>query len=88
MLYGLSGDALSYLRRWLNSNLVFGDDIYLTGILPDGRFVISQLMNDALAAAYAGSASSMASGWRSAMRRRPERGLRGVSRLSSAGSKG
>ena len=43
MLYGLSGDALSYLRRWLNSNLIFGDDIYLTGILPDGRFVISQL---------------------------------------------
>lgn len=43
MLYGLSGDAVSYLRRWLNSNLVFGDDIHLTGILPDGRFVISQL---------------------------------------------
>lgn len=43
LLYGLSGDALSYLRRWLNSNLVFGDDIHVTGILPDGRFVISQL---------------------------------------------
>jgi hypothetical protein len=43
MPYGLSGDPLSYLRRWLNSNLVFGDDIHLAGILPDGRFVISQL---------------------------------------------
>ena len=42
-LYGISGDAASYLYRWLNSNLLFGDDIRVEGILPDGRFVISQL---------------------------------------------
>lgn len=42
-LYGLSGSPAAYLRRWLNSNRLFGDDIRLVGILPDGRFVISQL---------------------------------------------
>jgi hypothetical protein len=42
-LYGLSGSPASYLRRWLNSNRLFGDDIRLIGMLPDGRFVISQL---------------------------------------------
>ena len=41
-IYGVSSDAASYLRRWLNSNEFFEDDIRLEGILPDGRFVISQ----------------------------------------------
>jgi hypothetical protein len=42
-LYGISDGPASYLRRWLNSNRLFGDDIRLVGVLPDGRFVISQL---------------------------------------------
>jgi hypothetical protein len=42
-LYGISEGPGSYLRRWLNSNHLFGDDIRLVGVLPDGRFVISQL---------------------------------------------
>ncbi len=42
-LYGLSGGPAAYLRRWLNSNRLFGDDIRLVGVLSDGRFVISQL---------------------------------------------
>lgn len=40
--YGVSSDAVAYLRRWLHSNEFFGDDIRIEGILPDGRFVISQ----------------------------------------------
>ena len=42
-LYGLSSSPSAYLRRWLNSNRLFGDDIRLIGVLSDGRFVISQL---------------------------------------------
>lgn len=42
-IYGVSGDSVAYLHRWLNSNRVFGDDIRIEGTLPDGRFVISQL---------------------------------------------
>ena len=42
-LYGISDGPASYLRRWLNSNHLFGDDIRLVGVLSDGRFVISQL---------------------------------------------
>ncbi len=41
-LYGVSANAAAYLRRWLHSNEFFEDDIRLEGILPDGRFVISQ----------------------------------------------
>lgn len=42
-LYGISDGPGSYLRRWFNSNRLFGDDIRLVGVLPDGRCVISQL---------------------------------------------
>lgn len=42
-IYGISGTPAAYLSRWQNSNLLFGDDIRVEGILPDGRFVISQL---------------------------------------------
>lgn len=41
-LYGVSANAATYLRRWLHSNEFFEDDIRLEGILPEGRFVISQ----------------------------------------------
>lgn len=41
-IYGVSADAAAYLRRWLHSNEFFEDEIRLEGILPDGRFVISQ----------------------------------------------
>lgn len=41
-LYGVSANAAAYLRRWLHSNEFFEDDIRLEGVLPDGRFVISQ----------------------------------------------
>ena len=34
-LFGVSSDAAAYLRRWLHSNELFGDDIRLEGILPD-----------------------------------------------------
>jgi hypothetical protein len=41
--YGISDRPASYLRRWLNSSRLFGDDIRPAGVLPGGRFVISQL---------------------------------------------
>lgn len=41
-IHGVSSDAAAYLRRWLHSNEFFEDDIRLEGMLPDGRFVISQ----------------------------------------------
>jgi hypothetical protein len=41
-IYGVSSGPADYLRRWMHSNMFFDDDIRLEGILPDGRFVISQ----------------------------------------------
>jgi len=40
--YGISASASDYLRRWARANAIFGDDIRVEGILPEGRFLISQ----------------------------------------------
>jgi hypothetical protein len=64
-LYGLSGDPAAYLRRWLNSNRLFGDDIRLVGILSDGRFVISQLfVEGAMPTTHDMHRALSARGWR------------------------
>jgi hypothetical protein len=41
--YGVVAESPSaYLWRWSRTNLVFQDDVRVEGILPNGRFVISQ----------------------------------------------
>lgn len=40
--YGISHSAEDYLRRWARANAILGDDMRVEGILPNGRFIISQ----------------------------------------------